>query len=81
MHNFHSYSEFNLGPLFLLDDLATKVYEMKRREFVFRLKPSGQLATYFTQLKNHVEGAAVDTHRMLEVEKAHLPTTLWKNHL
>jgi hypothetical protein len=46
---------------------------------VFRLKPSGHLATYFTQLKNHVEGAAVDTHRKLEVEKAHLTTSLWNN--
>ena len=75
----HSHSEFNLGPLFLLNDLAAKIYEMKSREFVYRMKPSGQLATYFTQLKNHVEGAAVDTHRKIEVEKAHLPTSLWND--
>ena len=73
------YPEFNLGPLFLLNDLATKIYEMKKREFVYKVKPSGQLATYFTKLKNHEEGAAVDTHRTIEVEKAHLPTNLWNN--
>ena len=55
------YPEFNLGPLFLLNDLATEIYEMKKREFVYKVKPSGQLATYFTKLKNHEEGAAVDS--------------------
>ena len=44
--------------------------EMKRRDFVFR--PSGHLATYFTQLKNHVKEAALYTYRKFEVEKTHL---------
>jgi hypothetical protein len=43
------------------------------------VNPSGQLATYSTQLKHHEEGASVDTHRTIEVEKAHLPTSLWNN--
>ena len=32
----------------------------------------------FARLRDHVEGSAVDTHRRLEAEKAHLPTSLWK---
>ena len=51
---------------------------MKNREFVYRKKPTGRLATYFPRLRNHVEGAAVDTHRRLEVERAHLPVSLWE---
>ena len=74
----HSCPECNLGPLFLLKDLASLIYEKKNKNYVYKRKPSGRLATYYTQLRDHVEGSAVDTHRRLEAEKARLPTGLWK---
>ena len=77
-HIGHSYPEFNLGPLFLLKDLASIIYERMKKNYVYKRKPSGRLSTYFTQLKNHIEGSAVDTHRNLEVDKAHLPVSLWE---
>lgn len=61
-----------------MKDLACLIYEKTKRNYVFKRKPCGRLATYFTQLNNHVEGAAVDTHRRQEAEKAHLPISLWK---
>ena len=79
LHIDHSYPEFNLGPLFMLKDLASQIYEKKKRNYVFKRKPSGHLATYFTRLRNNVEGSAVDTHRRLEAEKAHLPTSIWNS--
>ena len=51
---------------------------MKKREFVYRKKANGKLSTHFSQLKNYKEGAAIDTHRKLEIQKAHLPIELWK---
>ena len=58
--------------------MVYNIYNMKNREFVYRKKPTGRLATYFPRLRNHVEGAAVDTHRRLEVERAPLPVSLWE---
>ena len=51
---------------------------MKKRELVYKTKPSGQLASYYGKLNNHIEGAAVDTYSKLEVQKAHLTISLWK---
>ena len=62
----------------MLKDLACLIYEKKKKNYVFKRKASGWLSTYFTRLRDHVEGSAVDTHRRLEAEKAHLPTSLWK---
>ena len=63
----------------MLKDLASQIYEKNKRNYVFKRKPSGHLATYFTRLRNNVEGSAVDTHRRLEAEKAHLPTSIWNS--
>ena len=30
---------------------------MKKRELVYKTKPSGQLASYYGKLNNHIEGA------------------------
>ena len=63
----------------MMKDLASQIYEKNKRNYVFKRKPSGRLATYFKQLRDHVEGSAVDTHRRIEAEKAHLPTSIWKS--
>ena len=70
--------EFNLGPLFLLDSVAQKMFEMKKRDYVYKKTSSGNLSTHFSRLADCREGAAVSTLRRLEVDKAHLPTDLWK---
>ena len=70
--------EFNLGPLFLLDMVAQKMFAMKKRDFIYRKTSAGTLSTHFSRLADCREGAAVSTLRKLEVDKAHLPTALWK---
>ena len=62
----------------MMKDLACMIYEKKKKQYVYQKKPSGQLSTYFARLRDHEEGSAVDTHRRLEAEKAHLPTSIWK---
>jgi len=69
--------EFNLGPLHLLHDLALKIYELRPQEFIYRKDTSGSLATRITRLRNHEEGAAVDTFRKMGERRAHLPSKLW----
>ena len=48
------------------------------KNYVFKRKPGGSLVSHFSKLRDTVEGTAVDTHRKVEIEKAHLPTSLWK---
>ena len=43
------------------------------KNYVFKRKPGGSLVSHFSKLRG-----AVDTHRKVEIEKAHLPTSLWK---
>ena len=71
------FSEFNLGPLHLLHDLASKIYDLRPVEYIYRETPSGSLATHYTRLRNHEEGAAVDTFRRVGESRAHLPNRLW----
>jgi len=69
--------EFNLGPLHKLEDVAQKIFELRHVEYLYRRTPSGALSTHFSRLRNHEEGAAVDTFRKLGEEWAHLPTRIW----
>ena len=72
------YLMFNLGPLFLLQPLAKKIFELKKREYIYKRKPGGGLSSHFTNLRDHNEGAAVATLRRKEKERAHLPMKIWE---
>ena len=68
--------EFNLGPLFKMEGLVQKVYELKRREYVYKKKPSGALSTHY--LVDPEEGSSTRTYRRIQVEKSHLPMQFWE---
>ena len=56
--------EFNLGPLFLLQWLAEKMYELKHQEFIYRKNTkTGFFNTRLSQLADAAEGSAVKTWR------------------
>ena len=71
-------SEFNLGPLHMMDSLTEKILRMKDRDFLYKRRADGRLVTHPSLLKNFIEGAAVDMHRKLQVKYSHLPVELWK---
>jgi hypothetical protein len=58
--------------------LAEKMYNLRRREYVYKKTATGGLASHFSRLADSKEGSAVKTHRRLEVEKAHMPVDMWK---
>ena len=72
------YLEFNLGPLFLLEDLVNEVFELKKKQYIYKEKPSGNLSTHFSRLADATEGSSVRTYRNRQVEKAHVPLEIWK---
>ena len=73
-----TFPEFNLGPLFLLDGLVDKLFNLKRREYIYKRKESGALATHFKHLADPDEGSSVKTYRKQQCDRAHLPLKLWK---
>ena len=71
------YFEFNLGSLFLCGNLAEKIFNLKKKEYVYKRYSSGQLATHYSHMVDCDEDAAVSTARRLQEEKAHMPTDIW----
>ena len=69
--------EFNLGPLFMMDKIIDKLYNLKKREFVYKTNESGAQVSHFSQLVDVEEGSAVRTYRRLHQEKSHLPVEIW----
>ena len=72
------YLKFNLGPLFMMEDVIQAVYDLKNKEYIYKRKASGALSTHFSLLADHVEGSAIKAYRETQVKKAHLPVKLWK---
>ena len=62
----------------MLEDLAETIYSLRKKEYVYKRTPKGELATRFSRLRDPEEGAAVATFRQLERDKAHMPTNLWE---
>jgi hypothetical protein len=71
--------EFNLGPLFMLQGLVDRIFELKKREYIYRRKFSGGPSTHFSRLADSEEGASVSSYRKEQIASAHLPVNLWSN--
>ena len=54
-----------------------QIFQLKKREYIYRRKSSGALSTHFSILADPVEGASVNTYRKEQVSKAHLPVDIW----
>ena len=70
--------EFNLGPPFLLKGLAKRIFNLKRKMYIYKRKADGSLVSHFSKLADADIGSAVLTYREKQVEKAHLPLDMWK---
>ncbi len=66
-----------MGPLHLLSSLTENIYNLRPVEYIHRKTPTGFLAKQLTRLRNHEEGAVVDTFRRVVELQAHPPTKLW----
>ena len=72
------FAEFNLGPLFALDQLVEKMYNLNPRQYTYSRTATGKLSTHFSRLADTEEGSSVKTYRKRQVDKAHLPLNVWK---
>ena len=62
-----------------MEGLVSKIYSLKKREFIFKRKASGALVTPITKLVNHVEGSSTNTYRRIQCEKSHLPVNFFED--
>ena len=69
--------EFNLGPPFMLEDLAKEIFMLKKKSYIYKRKADGSLVSHFSQLADVEEGSSIKTYRKKQVDKAHLPVALW----
>ena len=70
--------EFNLGPVFLLDNMIEKLYNLRKREYIYKTNESGALHLHFSHMADVDEESAVRTYRKQQLDKAHLPVEIWK---
>ena len=62
-----------------MEGLVNKIYSLKKREFIFKRKVSGALATPITQFINYVEDSSTKTYRRIQCEKSHLPVNFFED--
>ena len=58
--------------------LVNEVFVLKKKQYIYKEKPSGNLSTHFSRLADATEGSSVRTYRNRQVEKAHVPLEIWK---
>ena len=61
----------------MMDKTIDKMFHMKKREYIYRRKESGELASHFSYLADVEQGSAVKTFRKQQQEKARLPVDIW----
>ena len=69
--------EFNLGPPFLLEGLARRMFCLRRTNYLYKKKPDGSFATRISRLKDLEHGCTITNYRNRQVDKSHLPVDLW----
>ena len=69
--------EFNVGPVFLLNNMIEKLYNLRKRDFIYKTNEEGIMSSHFSKVVDSEEGSAVKTYRKQQLEKAHLPVDIW----
>ena len=70
--------EFNLGPSFMMQDLAKEIFLLKKKKYIYNQKADGSLVTHFSRLADTEEGSSIKTYRKKQIEKSHLPVSFWE---
>ena len=69
----------NLGPQLLLEPLMKTVYEMDKKEYLYKLTSTGVFA--IRGLKEYELGAAIRGRRKAEEEASRFPKQFWTEEL
>ena len=70
--------EFNLGPQHMKEDLVENVYNIMRKQYIFKRTSDCKLVSSVSKFVDQTHGAANRTFRSNEEKKSKLPLDFWK---
>ena len=71
------YLEFNLGPTYLTEKLVRSVYELRKKEYLYKETSVGGLTHWVTERVDSC-GSALKTYRKEQLEKSCFPAEFWE---
>ena len=72
--------EMHLGPQHLLEPIVKEVYDLRKKTYTFKRKPSGP-GFVSHDLREYVLGASVRSRRTREERKERFPREFWSGEL
>ena len=70
--------ETNLGPTYMSEKLVEEVYQLRKKDYLYKETSTGELATHYTHLVDKNHGAAIRTYRAEQELKSKLPRAFWE---
>ena len=67
-----------LGPTFMSEKLVEEVYQLRKKDYLYKETSTGELATHYTHLVDKNHGAAIRTYRAEQELKSRLPRAFWE---
>ena len=61
-----------------MEGLVNKIFNLKKRDYIYKKKCTGVLSTHFSQLTDPIEGSSTSTYRRIQCDKSHLPIKFWE---
>ena len=71
------YLEFNLGPTYLTEKLVSSVYELHKKEYLYKETSVGGVTHWANERVNNC-GSALKTYRKEQHEKSRFPAEFWE---
>ena len=71
------YLEFNLGPTYLTEKLLGSVYELRKKEYIYKETASGGVA-YWASTRVDYCGSALKTYRKEQLENSRFAAEFWE---
>ena len=73
-----NFLETNLGPTFMSEKLVEEVYQLRKKDYLYKETSTGELATHYTHLVDKNHGAAIRTYRAEQELKSRFPRAFWE---
>ena len=71
------YLEFNLGPTYLTEKLVRSVYELCKKEYLYKETSVGGLTHWVSERVDSCS-SALKTYKKDQLEKSHFPAEFWE---
>ena len=70
--------EFNLGPTYLSEKLVKEVFELRKKEYLYKETTAGELTYWASTRTDEKFGSAIKTFRKEQLQKSRYPAEFWE---